>query len=78
MYHEISLNPLKFGKDDFVNIPVGFVKFPKEIPIPPRSYIEKGLNVIHWTELPKGGHFPALEQPKLLADDISAFFKKLN
>ena len=78
MYHEISLNPLKFGKDDFVNIPVGFAKFPKEIPTPPRDYIEKGLNVVHWTELPKGGHFPALEQPKLLADDIIRFFEKLN
>lgn len=78
MYHEISLNPLKFRKDDFINIPVGFAKFPKEIPTPPREYIEKGLNIVHWTDLPKGGHFPALEQPKLLADDIIIFFEKLN
>lgn len=77
MYHEISNNPLKFGKDDFVKIPVGFAKFPKEIPTPPRHYIEKGLNIVHWTELPKGGHFPALEQPKLLADDMIRFFEKL-
>ena len=77
MYHEIGLNPLKFRKDDFVKAPVGFAKFPKEIPTPPRGYLEKGLNVVHWTELPKGGHFPALEQPKLLADDIRGFFKKL-
>jgi pimeloyl-ACP methyl ester carboxylesterase len=78
MYHEISLNPMKFGKDDFINIPVGFAKFPKEIPTPPREYIEKGLNIVHWTDLPKGGHFPAMEQPKLLADDIIIFFKKKN
>ncbi|WKX76290.1 alpha/beta fold hydrolase [Zobellia laminariae] len=78
MYHEISLNPLKFRKNDFINIPVGFAKFPKEIPTPPREYIEKGLNIVHWTDLPKGGHFPALEQPKLLADDIIKFFEKLN
>lgn len=78
MYHEISLSPLKFGKDDFVKTPVGFAKFPKEIPTPPRNYIEKSLNVVHWTELRKGGHFPALEQPQLLADDIMTFFKKLN
>ncbi|MGJ8738617.1 alpha/beta fold hydrolase, partial [Zobellia laminariae] len=71
-------NPLKFRKDDFINIPVGFAKFPKEIPTPPREYIEKGLNIVHWTDLPKGGHFPALEQPKLLADDIIFFFEKLN
>ena len=78
MYHEISNNPLKFGRDDFVKIPVGFAKFPKEIPTPPRHYIEKGLNIVHWTELPKGGHFAALEQPKLLADDMIKFFEKLN
>ena len=77
MYHEISNSPLKFGKDDFVKTPVGFAKFPKEIPTPPRDYIEKGFNVVHWTEMPKGGHFPALEQPKLLADDMIRFFEKL-
>jgi len=77
MYSEIRLNPMKFGRDDFINIPVGFAKFPKEIPTPPRAYIEKGLNIVHWTNLPKGGHFPALEQPKLLADDIIRFFEKL-
>ncbi|MGJ8716436.1 MAG: alpha/beta fold hydrolase [Maribacter stanieri] len=77
MYHEISNSPLKFEKDDFVKIPVGFAKFPKEIPTPPRDYIEKGFNVVHWTEMPKGGHFPALEQPNLLADDITRFFEKL-
>ena len=77
MYHEISNSPLKFEKDDFVKTPVGFAKFPKEIPTPPRDYIEKGFNVVHWTEMPKGGHFPALEQPKLLADDMIRFFEKL-
>ncbi|SIT11646.1 Pimeloyl-ACP methyl ester carboxylesterase [Zobellia uliginosa] len=77
MYHEIGNNPLKFGKNDFVKTPVGFARFPKEIPLPPRDYIEKGFNLIHWTEMPRGGHFPALEQPKLLADDIIRFFKKL-
>lgn len=77
MYHGISNNPLKFGKDDFVIIPVGFAKFPKEIPTPPRDYIEKGFNLVHWTELSKGGHFPAMEQPKLLVDDMKRFFEKL-
>ncbi|MDW7693386.1 epoxide hydrolase [Flammeovirgaceae bacterium SG7u.111] len=77
MYHEISINPMKFGKDDFINIPVGFAKFPKEIPVPPREYIENGFNIVHWAEIEKGGHFAAFEQPKLLANDIIRFFKKL-
>jgi hypothetical protein len=27
--------------------------------------------------MPKGGHFAALEQPRLLADEIRAFFRDL-
>lgn len=76
MYYEIRLNPLIFSESDYVDIPVGYANFPKEIPTPPRSYIEKGLNIIHWSELPKGGHFAALEQPVLLANDIKSFFEK--
>jgi pimeloyl-ACP methyl ester carboxylesterase len=77
MYYENSKNTLKFEKNDYVKSPVGFAKFPKEIPTPPRKYIEKGFNLVHWTELTKGGHFAALEQPKLLSEDIISFFGKL-
>jgi len=47
------------------------------LPTPPRAYIEKGFNIKHWTVMDKGGHFAAVEQPKLLADDIKAFFLTL-
>lgn len=77
IYQEISLNPLKFKETDFVNIPVGFAKFPKEIPVPPRKYIERGLNIVHWTEMDKGGHFAALEQPELFSSDLRLFFKNI-
>ncbi len=76
-YREISQNPLHFGENDFVGIPVGFAKFPKEIPLPPRTYIEQGFNIVHWTEMPKGGHFAALEQPVLFSSDIKTFFKNI-
>jgi pimeloyl-ACP methyl ester carboxylesterase len=33
--------------------------------------------VRHWTEIPTGGHFPAMEEPELLAEDIRAFFRPL-
>jgi len=74
IYNENSKSPLAFGKDDFITVPVGFAKFPKELPTPPRSYIEKGFNIQHWTEMPAGGHFAAMEQPNLLAKDIKDFF----
>jgi pimeloyl-ACP methyl ester carboxylesterase len=77
IYNENSKKPLIFMENDFVRPPVGFAKFPKELPTPPRAYIEKGFNIQHWTVMDKGGHFAAVEQPKLLADDIKAFFLTL-
>lgn len=78
IYNENSQHPLLFGENDFVSVPVGFVKFPKELPTPPRSYIEKGFNIQHWTEITQGGHFAAMEQPHLLARDIREFFRMLS
>jgi pimeloyl-ACP methyl ester carboxylesterase len=78
IYNENSKKPTIFGKGDFVGIPVGFAKFPKELPTPPRSYIEKGFNIQRWTEMPRGGHFAAAEQPWLLAKDIKDFFANLS
>ena len=66
-----------FKENDFVHLPVGFANFPKEIPVPPRKYIEKGFNIVRWTEMPKGGHFAAFEEPELLSADVTAFFKKI-
>jgi len=77
IYNGIRLKPLIFKANDFVGVPVGFAKFPNEIPVPPRQYIEKGLNIVHWTEMSRGGHFAALEEPELLALDLKLFFEKL-
>jgi pimeloyl-ACP methyl ester carboxylesterase len=77
IYNENSKHPLQFGQNDFVKIPVAFAKFPKELPTPPRAYIEKGFNIQRWTEMPNGGHFAAMEQPELLAKDIRVFFSGL-
>jgi pimeloyl-ACP methyl ester carboxylesterase len=59
--------------------PMGFALFPKEINVPPRAWVERnyGAALIHWTEMPRGGHFAALEQPQLLATDVRAFFNKV-
>jgi pimeloyl-ACP methyl ester carboxylesterase len=57
--------------------PMGFALFPKEINVPPRAWVERSLGgqLAHWTEMPRGGHFAALEQPRLLVDDIRTFFR---
>ena len=75
IYAENAKVPLQFGKDDFVKVPTAFARFKKELPTPPRDYVEKGYSIKRWTELPAGGHFAALEQPSLLSEDIKTFFK---
>ena len=59
--------------------PLGFALFPKEIRVPPRDWVERemGGKLLHWTEMPRGGHFAALEQPKLLVEDVRNFFWKV-
>jgi epoxide hydrolase len=42
-----------------------------------RSFAEREYNIIRWTELDRGGHFLALEQPDLFASDVRAFFRAL-
>lgn len=63
---------------DHVTIPVGLGLFPKDIGgIPPRELAERTLNVIHWNEMPRGGHFTAWEEPTLMAEDILRFTREL-
>ncbi len=68
--------PLQFGEREFVHAPTAIAHFPKELPFPPRVWIERGYNVQHWTEMPRGGHFAAAEEPELLAEDLRAFFRR--
>jgi len=63
---------------DRVSVPVGLALFPKEPGgLPPRGLAERTLNVQRWTEMPRGGHFAAWEEPKLYADDLIRFLQSL-
>jgi pimeloyl-ACP methyl ester carboxylesterase len=78
LYNETIRKPLHFSENDFIHAPVGIARFHKEEPFPPRKFIERGYNIKHWTDIPVGGHFAAMEQPGLLCDDIIKFAKKLD
>ena len=57
-----------------VQAPMGVAAFPDPVFLPsPRSFVEKTYDVVHWTEMPKGGHFAALEEPDLMLGDLRAF-----
>jgi pimeloyl-ACP methyl ester carboxylesterase len=60
-----------------VDVPTACAVFPKEISIAPRRWVEGAYNLTRWTEMPRGGHFAALEEPELLAEDIREFFREL-
>jgi pimeloyl-ACP methyl ester carboxylesterase len=61
-----------------VEVPVSFYLAPAENSgIPPRELAERQYPVARWTELPRGGHFLASEEPGLLADDIRAAFGRV-
>ena len=61
-----------------VNVPTGCAEFNRRYDRRPpgasRSVAEARYNVARWTDMPHGGHFPALEQPQLWLDDVRAFF----
>src|ERR1035438_9410183 len=56
-------------------VPAAFALFPADISRPPREWAERFFNVQRWTEMPRGGHFAAMEEPALLAEDIRAWFR---
>ncbi|MBZ5595785.1 MAG: epoxide hydrolase [Acidobacteriia bacterium] len=76
-YYETRLAPLQFKEGERVGVPCAIARFPKEAPFPPREWIERGYNIQRWTEMPRGGHFAAAEEPELLAEDMRAFFRGL-
>ena len=77
LYKENRLKPLTFSAAERVVPPLGFAHFPHELPTPPRSWLERVFDVRRWEVMSKGGHFAALEQPALLANEIREFFRPL-
>jgi pimeloyl-ACP methyl ester carboxylesterase len=64
----------RFPPGTRVRAPTGVAAFPDPVFLPtPRSLVEKTYNVVHWSDMAKGGHFAALEQPELMLADLRAF-----
>jgi microsomal epoxide hydrolase len=42
-----------------------------------RPHAERFSTIVHWTELPRGGHFPAKEAPDSFVEDVRAFARPL-
>lgn len=77
LYYESRHNPRHVNPGQRIKTPSAFAIFPKDLSHPPREWAERLYNVQRWTEMPRGGHFAAVEQPELLVRDIREFFRRL-
>lgn len=76
LFEDMSGEPLKPGAR--IAKPVGVANFPKDfIGWPPRSLVERQMNVARWTDVGEGGHFAALERPKQFVSDVQDFAEQI-
>lgn len=62
------------GKSEIV--PAAVAHCPYDPPLP-REWAGRKVNLVRFTELPRGGHFVAWEEPELYAADVQAFASEL-
>lgn len=74
-YESARLEPALFCAPP-VSVPTGIAVFPKEPYHVVRAWLEPRFNILSWTDMPAGGHFPALEKPALLLEDARQFFQQ--
>jgi pimeloyl-ACP methyl ester carboxylesterase len=59
-----------------ITVPTGVALSTEAVQRTPRERAERGYaDIRRWTEFPRGGHFFAAEEPRLLADELRAFFR---
>jgi pimeloyl-ACP methyl ester carboxylesterase len=66
---------LAFAPGERLETPTAFANFPGEplYSAPPRSFAERAYNIVRWTDMPRGGHFAAMEEPDLYVDEVRAW-----
>ncbi|PVE09801.1 epoxide hydrolase family protein [Streptomyces scopuliridis] len=63
-------------REQEIAVPVGFSQFPSDLHLASRRWVEERYpTLVHYNELPKGGHFPAWEQPELFVEEVRASFR---
>ena len=62
------------GKSE--SVPAAVAHCPYDPPLP-REWAARQVNLVHFTDFPRGGHFMAWEEPELYAKDLQDFIGKL-
>lgn len=61
-----------------IEVPTAVAAFPRDLlAFPPRAMVERGYNVVRFTEMPRGGHFASLEEPELFLTDLRALARQV-
>ncbi len=74
MYYENTHTLPPLGR---IEVPTAAALFPEDILLPPKEWAMRNLNITRWTPMLRGGHFTAMEEPELLAEDIRAFYREM-
>jgi pimeloyl-ACP methyl ester carboxylesterase len=74
IYYENRRAP-RLKEMGYIGVPTGVAIFPADIYITPKTWAEASYDIRHWTVMPKGGHFAALEEPELYLEDLQKFFR---
>ncbi len=75
LYFENRAKPSQLDPGQRIEVPCGIAIFAQDQSHPPKEWAERSCNVARWTEMPRGGHFAAIEEPEVLAEDIRGFFR---
>ena len=73
-YHGNSFTSPPLGR---ISVPTAIAACPHDVRPAPREWVERNFPVIQYTEMSRGGHFTALEQPEAFAEDISRFMEAI-
>jgi pimeloyl-ACP methyl ester carboxylesterase len=77
-YYERAHDSRKITPADRITVPTGVALTTEEVQKVPRKWAERVYTDIRrWTELSRGGHFLAMEEPELLAAELREFFRPL-
>jgi pimeloyl-ACP methyl ester carboxylesterase len=74
----VGQSNVRFFEPFGVTVPIAVTQFPDELYPVPRSWAERAYpKLIHYNQVPKGGHFAAFEQPNFLVEELRAAFRQL-
>ena len=61
-----------------ITVPTGLAEFPHEIFPTPKPWVYNiFLDIVQYSELPRGGHFAAFQEPELFSNDVIMFVEKV-